>query len=144
WDRDLICFLKDKIDWTALFKLKRLSIDRLFLNEFEDYIDFKTIGLSKVNFDGKFDSDILDRIEWNDRWYGTLVKCNPELQDDILKRYHEIINWDMVSDFFILDEAKLDKFQNLNWKKVSRNPNLTVTLSFVEKYRHLLDKSTIS
>jgi len=145
WNDELIYFLKDRIDWSALFKLKSLAIDGHFLNKYKNYIDYKSLGACSVMFDGEFNAEILDHIQWSDRGYASLVRSNPEIQDKILTRYESIINWENVSSFFILDETKLDKYRSLlNWKKVSGNNTLKVTPEFFRRYIDLFDKSTIS
>lgn len=144
WDYELIQILKDKIDWSALWKLKIVNLNYEFFKKFKDEIFLGPIGLSKnILWCDNILNNYGDRFDWS----GGLILNDSLSTIENLRRFKEKLNWDLVSNWICIDfnrdviEEFADKW---NWKKLSANKHLPLTVDFVIKYLDKLDFDELS
>lgn len=145
WDNELLEEVADKIDWRIAYRLKNIKQDLLFFQKFEKLIDFKSMYLSR-NID--WSDELLelygDKFDWS-----TSLITNPQLSTILnLRKYRDIIDWKMTSKwirFNSLTTNDIDEFvDKWDWKLLSRNPHLPVSVEFIRKYSDKLDFDELS
>ena len=144
WNTKLIKTVKDKLAHTSFWKLKNISLDISFFNEFDDIIDYSSIQLSKnivwneeliINYGDKFD------------WSKYLINKENLCTIQNIRRFKDKFDWDYVSQHlnFPIDDEFIEEFKDLlNWSKLSLNKNLLISLELLEKYKDNLDFENLS
>ena len=93
WNTKLIKTVKDKLAHTSFWKLKNISLDISFFNEFDDIIDYSSIQLSKnivwneeliINYGDKFD------------WSKYLINKENLCTIQNIRRFKDKFDWDYV------------------------------------------------
>lgn len=145
WDIELVDLLKDKIDWTALFKLKSLKVDIPFINLFIDYIDFKTVGICNVVFSNQIHKGFLDRYPWGSDNILLFLNKNEEMIPYVLAEYKEVINWKVFSRSIALPYITIVQYENyIDWDELSKNNKINDVDLVLLHYRVRLDERSIS
>lgn len=144
WDIDLIDVLVDKIDWTAIWKLKNISLDFEFFNKYDDKIDYTSIHLSK---NIKWSENLLniygDKFDWSE-W---LITKEPLSTIENLRRFKDKLDWSFVSQRINIEfnNNVIEEFaEKWDWKKLSSNNNLTISVEFIQKHINQLDFDELS
>jgi len=144
WDVNLIDSLVDKVDWTAIWKLKNISLDFEFFNKYDDKIDFRSIHLSK---NIKWSENILaiygDKFDWSK----SLITKEPLSTIDNLRRFKDKLDWSFVSQIINIEfnENVIEEFaEKWDWKKLSSNKNLPISVEFIQKHINQLDFDALS
>jgi hypothetical protein len=144
WDKELIKSTIDKIDPTALWKLKNLNIDISFFDEFDEIIDYSSIQLSRnILWDKKIVDKYGEKFDWSKYLINRDNLCNIEN----IRRFKDKFDWSSVSQTLKLpiDNNFIDEFKEyIDWKKFSLNENLPISLEFLEKYKDNLDFDNLS
>ncbi len=144
WNDELLNNLDEKIDWSALWKIKNLKLDIAFFKKYESKIEFSSIHLSK---NIEWSEDLL--LEYGNRfdWSKWLITKEPLSTTENLKRYKDILDWNAVSQRINIDltEEILQEFSDKwDWKKLSANNNLPLSVEFIQKYSEKLDFDSLS
>ena len=134
WDIKLIDVLNDKIDWTAVWKIKNISLDFEFFKKFDNQIDYSTIHSSKnIKWDDNLLADFGDKFDWST----SLITREPLSTIANLRRFKDKLNWSIVSQRinFESNENLIEEFaENWDWKKLSSNMNLPLSVEFIQKH----------
>lgn len=144
WNYELIDAIIDKLDWTAIWKLKNLKIDIAFFEKYESLIDFQSIYLSK---NIEWSNDLL--IKFGDRfdWSKSLIAKEALSTIENVRRFNDKLDWTYVSERINLDfsDAIIDEFKDKwDWKKLSSNKHLPITVEFIQKHIEQLDFDILS
>lgn len=144
WDSEMLDDLSDKIDWTAIWKIKNISLDLNFFKKYENQIDFNSIHLSKnIIWSDNLLSEFGDKFDWS-KW---LITKEPLSTIENLRRFKDKLDWTYVSQRLNIDfsdavlEESADKW---DWQKLSSNPNLPLSIEFIQKYIDKLDFDSLS
>ena len=144
WNIDLIKSVKEKLDCTAFWKLKNISLNRLFFDAFDDLIDYSSIHLSKnIEWSSDLISIYGDKFEWNK----LSMRKDPLSNIDYLRQFRNRVDWQSVSERINLNfsDEIIEEFKDFwNWSKLSLNENLPISLEFLEKYKDKLDFGELS
>ena len=90
WDNELLESLKDKIDWTAIWKIKNINLDFEFFKKYEMLIDFNSIYWSK---NLKWTDDLLRMFGDKFDWSTSLITKEPLSTIDNLRRFNDKLDW---------------------------------------------------
>ncbi|MBW6474637.1 MAG: hypothetical protein K0B14_16035 [Anaerolineaceae bacterium] len=136
WNVELLEKLSDKIAWTAITGLKNINFDLAFFQQFENFIDFNSIYLSKnIVWDQELINQYGDRIAKD--WNKPSIINSPLLTLDNIRKHKDKLDWEMVSrhaNLSFTDEV-IDEFQERwDWKNLSSNRHLPLSVEFIEKY----------
>jgi hypothetical protein len=144
WDIKLINSLADKIDWSAVWKIKNLSLDFKFFKKYENQIVFSSIHLSKnIKWTNNLLEDFGDKFDWSN-W---LITEAPLSTIDNLRRFKDKLDWSLVSERIniVFSDNVIEEFADKwDWKKLSSNKNIPITVEFIQKYIDLLDFDALS
>ncbi|MEA3495529.1 MAG: hypothetical protein U9R42_05775 [Bacteroidota bacterium] len=143
WDIEMLDELGDKIDWTAIWKIKNIKLDFDFFKKYESKIDFTSIHLSEnINWSNDLLSTFGEKFDW--KW---LITREPLSTIENLRRFKDKLDWANVSQRLNIDfnEAVLEEFADKwDWKKLSSNPNLPLSIEFIKKHINKLDFDNLS
>jgi hypothetical protein len=144
WDMDLLDSLSEKVDWSALWKIKNIKLDLSFFKKYDSKIDFSSIHLSK-------------NIEWSDRllleygdrfdWSRSLITKEPLSTIENLRKHKAKLDWSLVSQRISIEftESILEEFSDKwDWKNLSANEHLPLSVEFIEKHAEQLDFDVLS
>lgn len=138
WDVHLIDSLQDKLDWSAIYKLKNFNFDLKFFKRFESLIDFSSIHLSRnVVWSERLIQLYGDKLDWS-KW---LIIRESLSTINNLRRFKDKLDWAIVSKSINLDftDELINEFKdNWDWKKLSANPCLPASDEFLKKYENKL------
>jgi len=144
WDINLIDGLVDKVDWTAIWKLKNISLDFEFFNKYDAKIEYSSIQLS-TNI--KWTENLLaiygDKFDWT-KW---LITKEPLSTIDNLRRFKDKLDWSSVSQRINIEfnENVIEEFaEKWDWKKLSSNKILPISVEFIQKHINQLDFDALS
>ncbi len=144
WDNKQLESLNDKIDWTAIWKIKNINLDFEFFKKYEKQIDFSSIHLSKnIKWTDNLLAEFGDKFEWS-KW---LITKEPLSTIDNLRRFNEILDWSFVSLRINIEfsENIIEEFaEKWDWKKLSSNKNLPLSVEFIQKHIDQLDFDALS
>ena len=144
WDIKLIDGLVDKIDWTAVWKIKNISLDFEFFEKYENQIDYSSIHLSKnIKWTDNLLADFGDKFDWS-KW---LIIKEPLSTIDNLRRFKDKLNWGFVSQRINIEfnDNVIEEFsEKWDWKKLSSNINLPLSSEFIQKHIDQLDFDALS
>jgi hypothetical protein len=144
WDFEMLDDLNDKIDWTAIWKIKNIILDIYFFKKYESQIDFSSIHLSKnIKWSDDLLSEFGDRFDWS-KW---LITKEPLSTIVNLRRFKDKLDWSYVSQIINIDfnEAVLEEFADRwDWEKLSSNKNLPLSVEFIQKHIDKLDFDALS
>lgn len=144
WDINLIDGLVDKIDWTAVWKIKNISLDFEFFKKYENQIDYSSIHLSKnIKWTDNLLADFGDKFDWS-KW---LITKEPLSTIDNLRRFNDKLDWSFVSQRINIEfnENVIEEFaEKWDWKKLSSNKNLPLSVEFIQKHIDQLDFDALS
>ncbi len=144
WDIKIIDGLVDKIDWTAIWKIKNISLDFEFFKKYENQIDFSSIHLSKnIKWTDNLLAEFGDKFDWS-KW---LITKEPLSTIDNLRRFNDKLDWSFVSQRINIEfnENVIEEFsEKWDWKKLSSNKNLPLTVEFIQKHIDQLDFDELS
>lgn len=144
WDMELIDILDEKIDWSAIYKLKNIDLDISFLKNYKEKINFTSIHLSKnILWSDELLSEFGDRFDWSK----LPITKDPLSTIENLRRYKDKLNWSLVSQRINIqfNEAILEEFSDKwDWEKLSANKNLPLSVEFLQKHLDKLDFDAIS
>jgi|GEM_PF-1312878 len=144
WDTDMLENLDEKIDWTALWKIKNIKLDLDFFKKYESKIEFSSIHLSKnIEWSSDLLSEYGDRFDWS-KW---LITKEPLSTIENLRSYSDKLDWSSVSQRLNIEftEDILEEFsEKWNWKKLSSNKNLPLSVEFIQKHIEQLDFDELS
>ncbi len=144
WDADLIDAVKDRIDFSTLYRATNLVIDYDFLERFETYFDFSALAYFKNLV---YSEDIVKAFEPKLDWTTSLINRDGFNTIENIRRYKNKLDWDTVSGSLRhpIGEEFLDEFEkDVNWVKLSHNPNLKLTVDLLEKYQNKFDFRNLS
>ena len=86
WDNEQLESLNDKIDWTAIWKIKNINLDFEFFKKYEKLIDFSSIHLSKnIKWTDNLLTMFGDKFDWS-KW---LITKEPLSTIDNLRRFND-------------------------------------------------------
>lgn len=144
WDIVLIDDLIDKIDWTAVWKIKNINLDYEFFKKYDNLIDYSSIHLSKnIKWTENLLEDFGDKFDWS-KW---LITKEPLTTIENLRRFKDKLDWSIVSQRIKIEfsENDIDEFsEKWDWKKLSSNKNLPITVEFIQKHIDQLDFDELS
>ena len=144
WDIELLDKVDEKIDWSALWKIKNIKFDLAFFKKYESKIEFSSIQLSKnIEWSNNLLSEYGDKFDWS-KW---LITKEPLSTIENLRRYKDILDWSSVSHRINIDftEETLQEFsEKWDWKKLSANKHLPLSVEFIQKYIEHLDFDALS
>jgi hypothetical protein len=139
WDNDLLDVLEDKIDWTALWKIRDVTLDFAFFKKHEHRIEFGSVHLSKsIEWSDYILAEYGDRFDWS----GFLITRKPLATIENLRRFKDDLNWNWVSRRINIEftEALLEEFSDKwDWYALSSNPHLPISVQFIQKHIDQLD-----
>jgi hypothetical protein len=144
WDNELLENLKDKIDWTAIWKIKNINLDFEFFIKFEMLIDFNSIYRSK---NLKWTDNLLTMFGDKFDWSKGLITKEPLSTIDNLRRFNDKLDWSYVSQNIKIEfsESIIEEFaEKWDWKKLSSNRNLPLSVEFIQKHIDQLDFDALS
>ena len=144
WDNELLENLKDKIDWTAIWKIKNINLDFEFFKKYEMLIDFNSIYWSK---NLKWTDDLLTMFGDKFDWSTSLITKEPLSTIDNLRRFNDKLDWSFVSERINIEfsENIIKEFaEKWDWKKLSSNRNLPLSVEFIKKHIDQLDFDALS
>lgn len=144
WDLDLISTLSDKLDWTAIWKLKNAKFDLSFFKRFENCIDFHSIQYSRNIV---WNDELLDLYGHKFNWSKYLISTGALSTVKNLRRFVEDLDWKIVSRCIKINltEEIIDEFiDRWDWENLSSNPNLPLSKEFINKYIDKLDFKELS
>jgi hypothetical protein len=144
WDNELLESLKDKIDWTAIWKIKNINLDFEFFKKYEMLIDFNSIYWSK---NLKWTDDLLRMFGDKFDWSTSLITKEPLSTIDNLRRFNDKLDWSFVSERINIEfsENIIEEFaEKWDWKKLSSNRNLPLSVEFIQKHIDQLDFDALS
>jgi hypothetical protein len=144
WDNELLENLKDKIDWTAIWKIKNINLDFEFFKKFEMLIDFNSIYRSK---NLKWTDNLLTMFGDKFDWSKGLITKEPLSTIDNLRRFNDKLDWSYVSQNIKIEfsESIIEEFaEKWDWKKLSSNRNLPLSVEFIQKHIDQLDFDALS
>lgn len=144
WDIELVKVLENKIDWSAIWKLKKIKIDIPFIKKFEALIDFESLQVSEnIEWSEELIELYGDKFNWQ-KW---LIIKEPLSTINNLRKFNDKLDWSRVSRGVklkftneIIEEFK-DKW---DWKKLSANECLPSDLDFLRQYVDRLDFDELS
>jgi hypothetical protein len=144
WNKEQIEILTNKIDWTAIWKIKNISLDYEFFRKYDSKICYKTIHYSQnIKWSDNLLAEFGHKFDWSD-W---LITKEPLSTIDNLRRFKDKLDWFFVSKRIKIkfNENVIEEFSdNWNWKMLSSNKNLPVTVEFIKKYIDQLDFDALS
>ena len=144
WDNEQLESLNDKIDWTAIWKIKNINLDFEFFKKYEKQIDFSSIHLSKnIKWSDNLLANFGDKFDWS----AMLITKGPLSTLDNLRRFKDKLNWSIVSQQINIEfnENVIKEFaEKWDWKMLSSNKNLPITVEFIQKYIDQLDFDALS
>jgi hypothetical protein len=144
WDNEQLESLSDKIDWTAIWKIKNIILDFEFFEKYEKKIDFSTIHNSNsIIWTNKLLAQFGDKFNWSK----TLILKEPLSTIDNLRRFQDKIDWSLVSQRININfsESAIEEFtEKWDWKKLSLNENLPISVDFIQKHIDQLDFDALS
>lgn len=144
WDIEQLESLNDKIDWTAIWKIKNINLDFEFFKKYEKQIDFSSIHLSKnIKWTDILLAEFGDKFDWS-KW---LITKEPLSTIDNLRRYNDKLDWSFVSQIINIEfsENVIEEFaEKWVWKKLSSNKNLPLSVEFIQKHIDQLDFDALS
>jgi len=139
WDNDLIESIKEKIDWSALWKIKKISLDVIFFRKHEASIDFPSIRYTNsIVWSEELLNEFGDKFDWSE-W---LITKEPLSTVANLRRFNYKLNWSYVSERINIpftDEVMEEFKDRWDWEKLSKNKNLPFSVEFVQKYIRKID-----
>jgi len=135
WDNEQIESLNDIIDWTAIWKIKNISLDYEFFKKYENQIDFSSIHLSKnIKWTDNLLAEFGDRFDWS-KW---LITKEPLSTIENLRRFNDKLDWGFVSQRINIEfneNVSVDFIQKhidqLDFDALSQNPK---SLELIYKY----------
>ncbi len=144
WDNEQLESLNDKIDWTAIWKIKNINLDFEFFKKYEKLIDFSSIHLSKnIKWTDNLLTMFGDKFDWS-KW---LITKEPLSTIDNLRRFNDKLDWSSVSQRINIEfnENIIEEFaEKWDWKKLSSNKNLPLSVEFIQKHIDQLDFDALS
>jgi len=144
WDTEMLESLDDKIDWSAIWKIKNIKIDLSFFKKYEAKIEFSSIHLSKnIEWTDDLLTEYGDRFDWS-KW---LITKEPLSTIENLRRYADKLDWSSVSQRINIEftEEILEEFSDKwDWKKLSANKNLPLSVEFIQKHIERIDFDVLS
>lgn len=135
WNADLFDTIKDRIDFSTLYRATNLVIDYNFLKKFENYFDFSALPYFK---NLTYSEDIIKAFDSKLDWTTLLINNDGFNTIENIRKYKDKINWDKLSGSlkYPIDESFLDEFADyINWDKLSYNSNLKMDVALLEKYQ---------
>ena len=143
-DNDLLESLSDKIDWTAIWKIKNINLDFEFFRKYEKQIDFSSIHLSKnIKWTANLLAEFGDKFDWSK----SLITKEPLSTIENLRRFKDKLDWCFVSQRINIEfnENILEEFSDKwDWEKLSSNINLPLSVEFIQKHIDQLDFDVLS
>ncbi|MBK9413556.1 MAG: hypothetical protein IPN61_09070 [Bacteroidetes bacterium] len=143
WDRKLLIETQDKIDWTALWKLKNLNLNLSLIENFEHLIDFKTIHLADNLC---MSEEMLLKYGSKFNWSRSLVLKTPQILNN-LRKYKDVVDWDIISRSLNIpfhNDLIVEFIDYWNWEKLSQNVNLPAEVEFIKSYEDKLNFDLLS
>ena len=144
WDSEILEKLDNKIDWSAIWKIKNIKLDLAFFKKYEAKIEFSSIHLSKnIEWTNNLLTEYGDRFDWS-KW---LITKEPLSTIENLRRYADKLDWSSVSQRINIEftEEILEDFSDKwDWGKLSANKNLPLTVEFIQKHIEQLDFEALS
>ena len=144
WDINIIEELKDKIDWTAIWKLKKLKIDLAFVKKYEKLIDFESLPLSTSI---EWSDELIEQYGERFNWQKYLITKEPLSTIYNLRRFRDKLDWSKVSRGIKLSfkEDVIEEFKDRwDWKKLSANINIPGSFDFIKRHSDRLDSDELS
>ena len=144
WNIEIIKSVKEKLDCTAFWKLKNISLDINFFDAFDDIIDYSTIHLSK---NIEWSSDLISKYGHKFEWSKLSMRSEPLSEIEVLRKYKDLVDWKFASERLNLSfsEEIIEEFKEFwDWTKLSLNKNLPISLEFLERYKDYLDFDNLS
>lgn len=144
WDYEFIETLKDKLNWSYIYRWDGITIDFDFYLKYNQYLHIQNVIYSR---NVTWDKNLLDEAKKVLDW-----QCRDIFRHDFLNKesLHEHLNeldWDLISRHIriSLNEELIDEFKDYwNWDILSRNFSLPITFNFIVKYKEKLNFDSLS
>lgn len=144
WNIELIKVVKNKLAVSSFWKLKNISLDISFFNEFDNIIDYSSIQLSKnIVWNEELIIHYGDKFDWSKYLINKENLCTIKN----IRRFKDKFDWNYVSQHlnFPIDDEFIEEFKYLlNWSKLSLNNNLLISLKLLEQYKDSFDFENLS
>jgi hypothetical protein len=144
WDFELLTNVCEKIDWSALWKIKNIRLDLAFFKKHESLIDFSSIHHSN---NIEWSADLLFEYGDNFVWDRYLITKSPFSTVENLRQHKNTLDWSIVSrniNIEFTDEVLQEFAKKWDWKSLSANKNIPISVEFIQKYREKLDFDALS
>jgi hypothetical protein len=143
WNLDLLEKVNDLLDWTAIGKLRNIRFDAQFFNQFGFGINIRQIQNSSLIVDFE---DFLVRYSEKIDWENAFPWNRDFDRLPYLRRFKGKANWGHISRWanFLTDEIIEEFEESWDWEKLSSNPALPVSISFLERYGDRLSFPNLS
>ncbi len=142
WDNELLDVIGDRIDWSAIYKIQNIQLNFDFFKKFEDKIDFSTIHYSKSI---KWSEALLNVYGEKFDWSRGLIAREELATVENLRRFKDKLNWSFISQKIEVNDEILAEFsEKWDWKKLSGNKSLPITVEFIKENIEKLDFDALS
>jgi len=143
WSLNLIELLKDKMDWSSLWKTNGLELNLIFFKQYEKSIDFSFIHHHKnIDWSNQLLDTYKDKWDWKGLSHKSIVTSPRNLD-----KYGDLLDWEWLSrnNHLALSEAIINQYKDYwDWIKLCANPKFKISHNGIIAYQDYLDWYSLS
>jgi hypothetical protein len=144
WDYELIETLKDKLNWSYIYRWEGITIDFAFYQKYNQYLHIQNVIYSRNVI---WEKNLLGEAKKVLDWQSRNIFYHDFITKESLYEHFEELDWDFISRQINkpLSEELIDEFiEYWNWDILSRNFALPITFNFIVKYKEKLNFDSLS